>query len=361
MQDNTKPKVFVITPFNEDFLALYEELKNDFENDYVFNNAGDLDNQQNILKDIVNGINDADIIIADVSGLNSNVFYELGIAHAMGKKVIIITQDIGELPFDIKAYRANEYNLKFNKLPKFKEELSKLLKGAVDGSIKYSNPVSDFLLNIDQTRNKFQEQNQKLEVNTNIEEKGLLDFISEIQEDGTMLTDELYFMSDGLNEISKDIDNTSNEINRVKSNGNTLNPSFIRNLCHKLAIPLESFSSKVKEHSSKISIYWERIENNYLSLLDNKFMQTKKNAEDLKNANIQLGKMQEGIEISNSKINYFITSLKGTMGIERKLNKAMSSLINGLEDYLKETDKMYSSIDRIISKSNLFIQKIEGS
>lgn len=354
-----KPKVFVITPFNEDFLALYEELKKHFENDFDFNNAGDLDNQQNILKDIVLGINDADIIIADVTGLNSNVFYELGIAHAMGKKVIIITQDIGELPFDIKAYRANEYGLKFNEVPALKEELRKLLNGAIDGSIKYSNPVSDFLLNIDQTTNKSKEQKQKLEVDTIIEEKGLLDFISEIQEDGTTLTNELFAMSDGLNEISKDIDSTSNEINRVKSNGNSLNPSFIRNVCHKLAIPLESFSIKVKEHSFNISIYWERIENNYLSLLDNKFMQTKKNAEDLKAANIRLGKMQEGIKNSNNKIIYFITSLKSTMGLERKLNKAMTSLINGLEDYLKETDKMHSSIDRIISKSNLFINKIE--
>lgn len=354
-----KPKVFVITPFNDDFLSLYEELKKHFENDFDFNNAGDLDNQQNILKDIVMGINNADIIIADVSGLNSNVFYELGIAHAMGKKVIIITQDIGELPFDIKAYRANEYGLKFNEVPTLKEELRKLLKGALDGSIKYSNPVSDFLLNINQTTNKLDEQKQKLEVDTVIEEKGLLDFIFEIQEDGIALTNELFAMSDGINEISKDIDNTSNEINQVKSNGNLLNPSFIRNICHKLAVPLENFSSKVKQHSFNISIYWERIENNYLSLLDNRFMQTKKNAEDLKAANIQLCQMQEGIETSNNQITYFITSLKSTMGLERKLTKAMTSLINGLEDYLKETDKMYSSIDRIINKSNLFINKID--
>ena len=55
----SKPKVFVITPFKEDF---------------DFTNAGDLDNQQNILQDIVEGIHQADVIIADLTGLNANVF-----------------------------------------------------------------------------------------------------------------------------------------------------------------------------------------------------------------------------------------------------------------------------------------------
>lgn len=47
-----KQKVFVITPFDEDFLALYDELKSNFEHDFKFTNAGDLDNQQSILQDI---------------------------------------------------------------------------------------------------------------------------------------------------------------------------------------------------------------------------------------------------------------------------------------------------------------------
>ena len=37
-----------IAPFNEDFLALYDELKRIFKEDFDFTNAGDLDNQQNI-------------------------------------------------------------------------------------------------------------------------------------------------------------------------------------------------------------------------------------------------------------------------------------------------------------------------
>lgn len=86
MSTENKPIVFVIMPFKEDILALYEKLKSDFDNDFAFTNAGNLDNQQNILQDIVEGIYQADIVIADLTGLNPNVFYELGLAHAMNKK-----------------------------------------------------------------------------------------------------------------------------------------------------------------------------------------------------------------------------------------------------------------------------------
>ena len=144
MEENRHPTVFVITPFGEDFLALFAEFQNRFGEKFIFTNAGDLDNQQNVLKDIVEGIATADVIIADLTGLNANVFYELGLAHAMNKKVIIITQAIDDLPFDIRSYRANQYSLLFHKLPQLMVEIEKLLDGALDGSIKFGNPVSDY-------------------------------------------------------------------------------------------------------------------------------------------------------------------------------------------------------------------------
>lgn len=91
---SAKPIVFVIMPFKEEILALYEKLKSDFASEFTFINAGDLDNQQNILKDIVEGIYQADIVIADLTGLNPNIFYELGLAHAMNKKAITTTMNI---------------------------------------------------------------------------------------------------------------------------------------------------------------------------------------------------------------------------------------------------------------------------
>lgn len=60
----SKSKIFVIMPFEEIFFEVYELLKNEFCSNYEFSHAGDLGGQQNILKDIIHGINEADIIIS---------------------------------------------------------------------------------------------------------------------------------------------------------------------------------------------------------------------------------------------------------------------------------------------------------
>ncbi len=62
-----------------------------------------------VMEDIWSAINSASIIVADVTGRNPNVFYELGIAHTLGKSVIVITQDKSDVPFDIQRLRFIEY------------------------------------------------------------------------------------------------------------------------------------------------------------------------------------------------------------------------------------------------------------
>lgn len=61
----------------------------------------------------------------------------------MNKKVIIITQCLEELPFDIRSYRANGYSLKFNKLSELIEKLKCLLSGAIDGSVEFGTSFFD--------------------------------------------------------------------------------------------------------------------------------------------------------------------------------------------------------------------------
>lgn len=365
-----KPRVFVITPFNEDFLALFNEMKNRFAEQYDFTNAGDLDNQQNILQDIVEGIYTSDVIIADLSGLNANVFYELGLAHAMNKKVIIITQDIGELPFDIKSYRANQYSLLFYKLPELFLELEKLLKGAIDGSVKYGNPVSDYVpdffsktsdVQVESTSNDNETTNTS-EVNaedTESEEKGFLDYIAGIQENSSNMTSEITSICEEMGDMNTSIGEATGEIERIKSNGSNTNAVFVRNVCRKLASPIEFFATNLKTHVGNISAYWEQIENDYLSMLENKHLKTPENIKDLKDSLISLEEMQNTIYDTDGKIENFINALKPSLGMERRLNKAITMLINELEGYLSMTEKMSSSIDRITSKSQIVINNIE--
>jgi nucleoside 2-deoxyribosyltransferase len=60
---------------------------------------------ESILERIYRQIEMADIVVADMSGKNPNVFYEVGYAHAKGKLCILVTSDANDIPFDLKHRR----------------------------------------------------------------------------------------------------------------------------------------------------------------------------------------------------------------------------------------------------------------
>jgi hypothetical protein len=60
-------------------------------------------------KRIREGIRLADIVVADLTTHNPNVFYELGIAHAIGKRSLLLRQSGVDLPFDVRYHEAFDY------------------------------------------------------------------------------------------------------------------------------------------------------------------------------------------------------------------------------------------------------------
>jgi hypothetical protein len=58
-----------------------------------------------------NEIRKAEVVVADISDENPNVFYELGLAHALGKEVIMIGQGASKRPFDISTARLLHYSI----------------------------------------------------------------------------------------------------------------------------------------------------------------------------------------------------------------------------------------------------------
>ena len=363
MEENRHPTVFVITPFGEDFLALFAEFQNRFGEKFIFTNAGDLDNQQNVLKDIVEGIATADVIIADLTGLNANVFYELGLAHAMNKKVIIITQAIDDLPIDIRSYRANQYSLLFHKLPQLMVEIEKLLDGALDGSIKFGNPVSDYAptASDDTTNDRSSEillTNPVEIVDDENEGKGFLDYIAEISDNSLKMQETLTLMADETTGVGKSIAAATDDIDRVSFQSGKADPVYARNVCRKLAKPMEEYAEKIKGYVGTVSTCWNNIENDYLGLLENQHMRTKDNITDLQQSEESLIELQATVHESDESVERFISILKKSTGMERRLTRAITLTINELEAYLTLTSTMSSSIDRIRSKSAITITAI---
>jgi len=101
-----KKFVFVLTPYNDIFYDTYLTIQNVSSSVGLRCTRGDEEFiSSDILTHILKQILKASVIIANIEGRNPNVFYELGISHALDKTTILITRSIDELPIDIKTKR----------------------------------------------------------------------------------------------------------------------------------------------------------------------------------------------------------------------------------------------------------------
>ena len=63
-----------------------------------------------VIEQIWEQIQKAKILVADLTGKNANVFYELGLAHANKKPVVFISANIDDVPFDLRHLRVIIYD-----------------------------------------------------------------------------------------------------------------------------------------------------------------------------------------------------------------------------------------------------------
>lgn len=102
-----KPFAFVLMPFDEAFSDIYRLgiQETCSKREVVAERVDDQIYTETILERIYRQIDAADFVIADMTGRNANVFYEVGYAHAKKKLCILLTQDAADIPFDLKHHR----------------------------------------------------------------------------------------------------------------------------------------------------------------------------------------------------------------------------------------------------------------
>lgn len=98
--------IFVLTPFNERERSTFTTISKVCERFGLRAVRGDEEfTDGDILPHIVRLIGRSRFVIANVTGRNPNVYYELGIAHAMGKHTIIVSRTLDDATFDISSKR----------------------------------------------------------------------------------------------------------------------------------------------------------------------------------------------------------------------------------------------------------------
>ena len=99
----------------------------------------------NILERVYNQISKADLLVADMSHHNANVFYEVGYAHALGKPTILITQSAEDIPFDLKHYPHVVYG---QSLAELSNQLESRVRWLLDNPDRRQAPTNHLVVRV---------------------------------------------------------------------------------------------------------------------------------------------------------------------------------------------------------------------
>lgn len=104
-------QVFVLTPFHSMYEDTYETIKRACAmNDLIAVRGDESFKSGSILKHVIEQIIISPYIIANINGRNPNVHYELGIAHSFGKEVLLVSEGVDEVAFNLQSERIMIYS-----------------------------------------------------------------------------------------------------------------------------------------------------------------------------------------------------------------------------------------------------------
>ncbi|MEL7755461.1 hypothetical protein AAG601_06590 [Citromicrobium bathyomarinum] len=110
--ENIEPELAsAMMPFDAGFNDVYAAIQEAALNAGLrCRRADDIWENPAVIQDVVSLIDRSRVVICDCSGRNPNVFYEAGIAHTLGREVILITQNAEDIPFDLRHLRYVQYH-----------------------------------------------------------------------------------------------------------------------------------------------------------------------------------------------------------------------------------------------------------
>lgn len=116
-------------PFAPEFDVVYEVIESAVGDAGLHcARADDIWEHDHVMEDVLSLLWRSQIVIADLTGRNTNVFYETGLAHALPRRTVLLTQEPADIPFDLRSIRYLQYGLGRQQRAFLREQLSERLK-----------------------------------------------------------------------------------------------------------------------------------------------------------------------------------------------------------------------------------------
>jgi hypothetical protein len=281
------------------------------------------------------------LIVADLTNGNENVFYEVGVAHALNKPTILMTQQLDELPFDLRAYRTIGYSTHFSRIDVAKARLTEFANAALNTPDTFGNPVSDYF-----KQNKIPlplgsgAQTEKKTTNSDFvdannayadESLGLIDYAAQLEEEMHDLTVIITESSDGMVAFNDELTSTLEA-----SPLNTGTSSERRNALKKLASHMRHYAGQLNVANKKYKDKLSKVDEAVMFLLE--FSLTNHAHEDpeaLTEFLATMNSLQLQATSAQGSLGDLLTQLRSLPRLQKDFNIAKRSLADELEQYIE--------------------------
>lgn len=366
MPENEKT-AFVIMPFDAELNDVYSELLLPVLRDVGFfvRRADDIFSHQNILRDIVQSIAEADLVVADLTGLNPNVFYELGVAHGLRKRVILLTQNIDEVPFDLRSYRIIHYQTHFARVEQARHLLRETAQGAFDRAIEFGSPVTDFLrssgLAAEQAIGPEGGANAKPPPLTQAEEeRGWLDHTAAMESGFVRLTEILGRVTGATVEIGEETTKYSERIQRAKQSSEPNPNARLRFIITEYARTLAEYGARLAKANEEYEAVALETQDSIEFIILHGQLPDADSLQKLGEFVATLAKVEEAAMGSRETYVQMRTTVQGLEGIEKHLTRAAKIVGNQMDQFLANVDSTIASVRRGIAVGTRRLQQERG-
>jgi len=339
---------FVIMPFSEEFDSIYTRFIKETLEDIGFtvSRADDLVNQRNILWDIVSSIVHSDLIIADLTGENPNVYYELGIAHALNKPVIIITQDLDEIPFDLQSYRVIGYTTHFAEIDKSMSLLKEAASGLLDNSIKFGNPISDFNKQVTSEILPQTIDDSQISFHGEEGEPGFIDYLADLSDGYNDISEIVNTISSEMEKLTANTDNFTEELTTAMENQSEGTPAYLRKISRSLAHDMNEFNDLLSKSNKRYKTIAQNTQNNLEEILNFQNPETPEEFEKIQSFIDTLIQTHNSTDEAKSAYENLAKILESLPKFERHLNKAIENTIFEINSLINNIDQTLASLNR---------------
>ncbi len=292
------------------------------------------------------------LIVADLTDSNANVYYELGIAHALQKKVVLITQDIEELPFDLRSYRVIAYSTHFSKMNEAKNTLKDLAKEALDGSLPFGNPVKDYGSAI-QTNTSL----SVIESYQESEDLGLLDHIVEVEENFESLTEIVLLVGSKLeSDFTPKITASTNTLSTAKD----LTAKQRRNVVKELAAHVNDYANFLKPKNDEYRILIKNLETSIEFVLTSKNKHDDESISSIESFLNNFEAMENGAQTGRDGFLSMLEVMQNLPNLEKSFNRASKYMQEEIQTFIGNIDQTISMSSRARTLGCSLLSKLQN-